>query len=66
MLPDLKSGQYKLMAAAVAFPMRWSLQQKMGRRMNVIHGPVPFYQTVRHVISHIRLFSLKIMHISSS
>jgi len=51
LLPDLKSGQYKLMAAAVAFPMRWSLQQKMGRRMNVIHGPVPFYQTnLRHPV----------------
>jgi hypothetical protein len=25
---------------------RWSLHQKINRRMNVIHGPVPFYQTV--------------------
>jgi len=46
LLPDIKSKQYKLVSAAVTFPMRWSLPQKMNRRMNVIHGPVPFYQTV--------------------
>jgi len=51
LLPDIKSKQYKLVSAAVTFPMRWSLPQKMNRRMNVIHGPVPFYQTnLRHPV----------------
>ena len=47
LLPDPRCKQYKLVSAAVLFPMRWSLVQKINRRMSVIHGPVPFYHQVR-------------------
>ncbi|KAK9807447.1 hypothetical protein WJX73_008098 [Symbiochloris irregularis] len=44
LLKDDGKGRYRLIAGSVAFPMRWSLLQKMGRPMHLIHAPVPFYQ----------------------
>lgn len=35
--------EYKLTAATLCFPSRWSLSEKMGRRMSGIHTPVPDY-----------------------
>jgi hypothetical protein len=35
--------EYRLIAGVLCFPSRWSLQQKLGRRLTDIHGPVPYY-----------------------
>ncbi len=43
MQPDPASGEYRLTAACLCFPTRWSLAEKMGQPMSVIHGPVPGY-----------------------
>jgi hypothetical protein len=32
---------WNLRAAAVCFPSYWSLKEKMGKPLNIIHGPVP-------------------------
>jgi hypothetical protein len=32
-----------LIAAVLCFPGRWRLADKIGRRLDAIHGPVPFY-----------------------
>jgi dimethylamine monooxygenase subunit A len=37
------SGAYCLVAAALAFPTRWRLAEKMGKPMLAIHAPVPGY-----------------------
>ena len=39
MAPD--PGGYRLVAAFLAFPLRWSLFEKLGLPMTAIHGPVP-------------------------
>ncbi|MEM6972376.1 MAG: DUF3445 domain-containing protein [Pseudomonadota bacterium] len=39
-------GEYCLMAAALCFPSRWSLGEKLGRPMTAIHEPVPDYDAV--------------------
>ena len=46
--PDIKktsaSTGWWLAAGSVAFPSRWSLKEKFGQSMNIIHAPVPFYK----------------------
>ncbi|HEY0418617.1 MAG TPA: DUF3445 domain-containing protein [Acetobacteraceae bacterium] len=32
-----------LVAAVLCFPSRWSLAEKLGRKLAAVHGPVPFY-----------------------
>ncbi|MGO1120893.1 heme-dependent oxidative N-demethylase family protein [Rhodovibrionaceae bacterium A322] len=39
-----EGGPYRLTAAALCFPTRWLLQEKVGQEMLGIHGPVPAYQ----------------------
>ncbi|MCW8131076.1 MAG: DUF3445 domain-containing protein [Planctomycetota bacterium] len=36
-------GPYRLTAAAVCFPSRWKIAEKLGQPMRGIHAPVPFY-----------------------
>ena len=43
MMPDPKSGEYKLVGAILCFPSRWLLSEKLGRAMTMIHEPVPEY-----------------------
>ena len=43
LLPDPKSGEYRLVAAILCFPSRWLLSEKIGRPMTAIHDPVPRY-----------------------
>lgn len=38
------NGEYRLVAAALAFPTRWRLADKLGRPMMAIHAPVPGYR----------------------
>ena len=46
--PDNKQAknslEWWLGAGSVAFPSRWSLKQKFGMPMDIIHAPVPFYK----------------------
>jgi len=46
--PDDKQKQtsagWRLAAGSVAFPSRWSLREKFGQPMDMIHAPVPFYK----------------------
>ena len=46
--PDPKKNQastgWWLAAGSVAFPSRWSLREKFGQPMDIIHAPVPFYK----------------------
>ncbi|MEI6700835.1 MAG: DUF3445 domain-containing protein [Actinomycetota bacterium] len=35
--------RWRLTAACVCFPSRWNLQEKIGRTLQEIHGPVPGY-----------------------
>lgn len=37
------TGRYRLVAAALCFPTRWRLHEKLGEPMDVIHAPVPGY-----------------------
>lgn len=39
-----EQGVYRLEAAALCFPTRWHLADKIGQPMDVIHAPVPGYQ----------------------
>ena len=42
-----KSGasiEWRLAAGSVAFPSRWSLKEKFGQPMEIIHAPVPLYK----------------------
>lgn len=48
MLPQKDHGPHAsagwwLAAGSVAFPSRWSLKEKYGMPMDIIHAPVPFY-----------------------
>ncbi len=36
-------ARWRLTAACVCFPSRWNLQEKIGRTLQEIHGPVPGY-----------------------
>jgi len=38
-----EAGGLSLIAAVLCFPGRWRLADKIGRRLDAIHGPVPFY-----------------------
>ena len=38
------NGKLVFTSAAVYFPMRWFFMEKVGREMDGIHSPVPFYQ----------------------
>jgi hypothetical protein len=40
---EMKSGWW-LAAGSVAFPSRWSLKEKFGQTMDLIHAPVPSYK----------------------
>lgn len=40
---ELPSGVPTLTAGVVCFPTRWRLQDKIGRPLLQVHGPVPFY-----------------------
>lgn len=42
--PEEKKSGWWLGAGSVAFPSRWSLKEKFGQTMDVIHAPVPFYK----------------------
>jgi dimethylamine monooxygenase subunit A len=39
----LADGVPRLSAAVLCFPSRWRLQEKLGRPIAAVHGPVPFY-----------------------
>ncbi len=41
--PDPAAGEYRLLAAVLCFPSRWSLAEKLGRPLTAIHAPVPDY-----------------------
>jgi hypothetical protein len=38
------AGEYRLTAAALCFPTRWNLREKIGHPMSEIHDPVPGYR----------------------
>ena len=42
-LMELRDGEYCLTAASVCAPSNWPLEQKIGRSLDDIHGPVPGY-----------------------
>ena len=42
--PEEKKLGWWLAAGSVAFPSRWSLKEKFGQTMDIIHAPVPFYK----------------------
>ena len=42
--PEEKKPGWWLAAGSVAFPSRWSLKEKFGQTMDIIHAPVPFYK----------------------
>ncbi|MEO1775368.1 MAG: DUF3445 domain-containing protein [Pseudomonadota bacterium] len=44
LVPD--NGAYRLEGAALCFPSRWSLAEKMGKALVAIHDPVPDYDEV--------------------
>ncbi|SVB24439.1 uncharacterized protein METZ01_LOCUS177293 [marine metagenome] len=56
--PDIKknsaSTEWWLAAGSVAFPSRWSLKEKFGQSMNIIHAPVPFYK--KHIQTTVNNF----------
>lgn len=41
--PERDEGAYRLTAAALCFPSRWRLSDKIGQPMSAIHTPVPGY-----------------------
>ena len=41
---ELSDDSYCLTAASVCSPSNWKLEEKIGRTVDVIHGPVPGYQ----------------------
>lgn len=43
LVPDVPSGEYRLVAAVLCFPSRWLLSEKLGRPLTPIHTPVPGY-----------------------
>ncbi len=42
--PDMPGASWKLIAGAVCFPSSWSLQEKIGRPLDMIHESVPGFQ----------------------
>lgn len=52
LLPD--SEGYRLAAASVCFPSRWSLAEKIGQPLGQIHAPVPGYdRQLRHPVDQL-------------
>jgi dimethylamine monooxygenase subunit A len=41
--PDTETGQYRLTAAALAFPTDWHLHEKLGQALTPIHAPIHGY-----------------------
>lgn len=41
--PGGEGGEYRLTAAILCFPSRWSLAEKIGHPLTLIHAPVPDY-----------------------
>jgi hypothetical protein len=41
--PDTATGQYRLTAAALAFPTDWHLHEKLGQALTPIHAPIHGY-----------------------
>jgi hypothetical protein len=55
--PDPKNNQtsrgWWLAAGSVAFPSRWSLSDKFGLPMDIVHAPVPFYKDqIQHAVNN--------------
>eukprot|EP01006_Ploeotia_vitrea_P010425 TRINITY_DN27075_c0_g1_i1.p1 TRINITY_DN27075_c0_g1~~TRINITY_DN27075_c0_g1_i1.p1 ORF type:complete len:382 (-),score=23.73 TRINITY_DN27075_c0_g1_i1:60-1127(-) len=48
---DEQKQEYKLVAAAVLFPMRWSLRSKFGQGISGIHAPAPPF--ANHLVSKV-------------
>ncbi len=46
-LLDVREGELVLVGASLCSPNRWLLEEKLGRTMDVVHGPVPYYE--RHI-----------------
>ncbi|GMG82271.1 DUF3445 domain-containing protein [Paralimibaculum aggregatum] len=46
LMPDAAAAEYRLVAAVLCFPSRWSLAEKIGRPLTAIHVPVPDYDGV--------------------
>jgi hypothetical protein len=42
--PEERKSAWWLAAGSVAFPSRWSLKEKFGQSMDLIHAPVPSYK----------------------
>ncbi len=42
-----RDGELVLVGASLCSPNRWLLEDKLGRTMDVVHGPVPYYE--RHI-----------------
>jgi len=41
---DATTKVYHLIAASLCFPTRWRLADKIGKRLNTIHAPIPGYE----------------------
>jgi dimethylamine monooxygenase subunit A len=48
------SKEWWLAAGSVSFPSRWSLKEKFGQSMDIIHTPVPFYK--KHIQTTVNNF----------
>jgi len=46
----VEDGVWRLSAASVCFPSRWSLREKLGRTLADIHDPVPGYDDIADVV----------------
>ena len=46
-LLDVRDGELVLVGASLCSPNRWLLAEKLGQTMDVVHGPVPYYE--RHI-----------------
>jgi dimethylamine monooxygenase subunit A len=59
LLMQQTANGYILAAAALCFPLRWRLSEKIGRPLSQIHAPVPGYQDklaspVNHLFEHLQ------------
>jgi hypothetical protein len=41
---DAAHGVYRMVGASLCFPTRWRLADKLGKLLNLVHGPVPGYE----------------------
>jgi dimethylamine monooxygenase subunit A len=52
-MKNQSSKGWWLAAGSVAFPSRWSLRDKFGLPMDMIHAPVPFYkEQIQHTVDN--------------